>query len=115
MQPSRCHVKGGGVTKSEATPEDGQPALVHADHVLPRRRPGDGADGRTEEEADKKSDVESSNQDAGVCGPSAVSPVFVRKAGLQLAGEQIPDVHSSVGRPGSQETAIWAEQAKREC
>lgn len=39
--------------------------------------------------------------------------MLVREAGLQLAREQVPDVHGGVGRPGGQEAAVRAERAKR--
>lgn len=35
---------------SDVTPQDGPPALVHADDIFTGQRPGHGADGRTETE-----------------------------------------------------------------
>lgn len=40
------------------------------------------------------------------CQAGAASPVLVWKAGFYFAGEQVPDVHSGVGRPGGQEAAV---------
>lgn len=38
-----------GLAVSDVAPEHSQPALIHADEVFTRRRPGHGADGRTED------------------------------------------------------------------